>query len=197
MRDIHSSGKAVKTVKEGMDSEYVAVEFHSNNEGIIHRDIKLGNLVIAQDTDGYRVKYIDFGIAILTIEANNTLAGRWGYCGTDGFIPPEMMRGSDHFLSQSENNHKKAWDIWSLGRVIYALITGFPPLYKYGMDKDDMITLQYYTRNVPNRLCEMLEYMMHPNPARRPTAEDMLEKLGENHTPLTGEEVDRLLGEEY
>jgi serine/threonine protein kinase/tetratricopeptide (TPR) repeat protein len=81
--------------------------------GIIHRDIKPGNIVI--NTDG-TVKILDFGLALLPGATRITQADSTS--GTVAYMSPEQVRG-DPVDSRA--------DIWSLGVVMYEMLTGHLP----------------------------------------------------------------------
>ncbi|EAR97251.2 plant dual-specificity MAP kinase kinase family domain protein (macronuclear) [Tetrahymena thermophila SB210] len=98
------------TVKRYMADIILAVEYlHSQNPPIIHRDIKPENLIL--DENG-RVKLVDFGWS----NFKNRL--RMTYCGTLDYLAPEMIL---------ELGHDEKLDIWSLGVLIFELITGKAP----------------------------------------------------------------------
>ncbi|SFI15255.1 serine/threonine protein kinase [Planctomicrobium piriforme] len=85
----------------------------AHNCGIVHRDLKPSNLLIA--TDG-TVKLTDFGIAQVFATSKLTVTG--GILGTAEYMSPEQAQGA-RATRQS--------DIYSLGAVMYVMLTGRPP----------------------------------------------------------------------
>jgi WD40 repeat protein/serine/threonine protein kinase len=85
---------------------------HANN--LIHRDIKPGNILIEQNSG--RVVLTDFGLARLTEDVKITQTGF--VAGTPLYMSPEQARGETV-------DHRS--DLFSLGSVLYAMLTGVPP----------------------------------------------------------------------
>lgn len=77
--------------------------------GVIHRDIKMENLIFAQP--GGRIKLIDFGLAG-QLGGKTTLRQS---CGTIGYAAPEVLKGGAY---------SESVDLWSLGAVVYGMLTG-------------------------------------------------------------------------
>jgi len=89
---------------------------YCHTRGVIHRDVTPENVVVAED--GGRPVLIDFGNAMLEGARRLTFAGLSGELGTPAYMAPEQVRG--------ERGDART-DIYALGTLLYALLTGAPP----------------------------------------------------------------------
>jgi len=85
---------------------------YAHKRGVIHRDIKPSNIMLTTDND---VRIIDYGIAILK---DADISRIEGIAGSPSYMSPEQIKSAE--ISQSS-------DLYSLGAVMYELLTGFRP----------------------------------------------------------------------
>ncbi|MBX3154874.1 MAG: serine/threonine protein kinase [Deltaproteobacteria bacterium] len=87
--------------------------------GIVHRDIKPSNFFITRRPDGSMLlKILDFGISKTPVGVTE-LTGSQTVIGTPTYMAPEQMRSGRHADARS--------DVWSMGIVMYQLVSGRPP----------------------------------------------------------------------
>lgn len=88
-------------------------------QGIVHRDLKPSNLfAVARDDGGVLIKILDFGVSKANdLDDNITETG--AFLGTPRFMAPEQVLGARHVDARA--------DVWSLGAILYELLTGRPP----------------------------------------------------------------------
>jgi len=104
----------------------------AHRRGIVHRDVKPGNILITEDGD---VKVTDFGIARAVSEASMTVTGTT--LGSVHYFSPEQARG-DEVTGRS--------DVYALGIVLYEMLTGHRP---FEGDSAAGVALKRLTENPP------------------------------------------------
>ena len=150
---------------------------HAHDRGVIHRDLKPGNLMMALPADGSdpKVKLTDFGIAKRFGNSQNTGTN---ILGTMDFMSPEQAKG-EPVTARS--------DLYSLGTVLYTLLSGRPPFSGNSVEE----SLRNLTRvpaprisasnpDVPKILEELISKLMSKKPEERvPTALALIHKLND------------------
>ncbi|GAB88095.1 putative serine/threonine protein kinase [Gordonia rhizosphera NBRC 16068] len=142
----------------------------AHTAGIIHRDIKPGNiLVTTTGRDAGLVKITDFGISRAK---DDTAANQSGVItGTPAYFAPEVARGADP---------GEASDVYSLGATVYTLVEGRPP---FGVDDDSLALLHKVARARINPMTRadalepVLLAMLEPHPDKRPTMAQARDRL--------------------
>lgn len=82
--------------------------------GIVHRDLKLENIMMSDVTNNAKPKLVDFGLARI-ISPNETANEPFG---TLGYVAPEVLKKKPYSFS---------CDVWSIGCIMHALLTGSLP----------------------------------------------------------------------
>ena len=104
-----------ETVKALIMFQLLSAVNYCHSMKIMHRDLKPENILIEQKTSNgiYNIKLIDFGTAKMFVRNRNERA----IIGTSYYIAPEVLK----------KNYNEKCDTWSVGVILYILVTGKPP----------------------------------------------------------------------
>ena len=151
----------------------------AHSKGLVHRDIKPGNIMITPEG---KVKVTDFGIVSLQNEESD-ITKTGSILGTASYISPEQAQGKPV---------SKESDLYSLGTVLYELITGRPPFEgdtpiatatKHITNKPEKLST--YRANIPKGIENAVLKLLHKYPKDRfKNAEDLRAVLLQQKTQL-------------
>src|SRR5262245_33911030 len=121
---------------------------HEHQKGIIHRDIKPSNVLVAPYDGKPVVKVIDFGVAKATgqrLTDKTLFTGFGALVGTPEYMSPEQAEVNNQDIDTRS-------DIYSLGVLLYELLTGSPPFTKKGLEAAGLLeTLRLIREQEPTR----------------------------------------------
>ena len=132
---------------------------YAHGRGVIHRDIKPSNIMLTIDND---VRIIDFGIAIVS---DSEVSRIEGIAGSPSYMSPEQVQ-SEELTSRS--------DLYSLGAVMYELLTGFRPFRADNLSKllhqivyATQPPIHTYRDDLPEELEQVVMTTMQKEPGKR------------------------------
>ncbi|ORY79475.1 hypothetical protein BCR37DRAFT_394195 [Protomyces lactucae-debilis] len=140
-----------------------AVSFMHLNE-IMHRDLKLSNVLL---TDTLQVKIADFGLATKLRDA--TADQDMTMCGTPNYISPEIVNRAPYGIAS---------DVWSLGCILVALLTGKPPFQGDQISETLQLVAKGAYRPLPRGVSRdvksLVDAILQIDPERRLTTAEMM-----------------------
>ncbi len=151
---------------------------HAHGHGIVHRDLKPGNVWLTADGTA---KLGDFGLALALDRTRLTQAGMM--VGTVSYMPPEQATGG----AITERS-----DLYSLGAMLYELVTGRPPFVG-----DEVVAIigqhlntppispSWHVPDLPSGLEALILRLLEKDPAKRPTTAIEVRKALAGVSPLT------------
>ncbi|MGI9596715.1 MAG: serine/threonine-protein kinase, partial [Acidimicrobiales bacterium] len=135
---------------------------------VVHRDLKPANILIAETDDGLQPKISDFGISRLVSEAMTRTSTT---IGTPLYMAPEAA---------DKRGAEAPADIYSLGAMMFELLIGTAPFHEGGT----FAVLRAHAQDappfidgVPPELAGLIDHMLAKDPAARPTATAVRERL--------------------
>ena len=137
-------------------SEIVLAISYVHELDIIYRDLKPENVLL--DARGH-VRLTDFGLSKEGISSSSS--GATSFCGTPEYLAPEIL---------NRQGHGRAVDWWSLGALLYEMLTGLPPFYCRDREKlFEKIRKGHleYPRSLSPRSVNLLRGLLTKDPRRR------------------------------
>lgn len=117
---------------------------HAHQRGILHRDLKPANILL---DEGDQPRITDLGLAKDTAEGSN-LTNTGAVLGTPSYMPPEQAAGNVTITT--------AADIYSLGAILYELLTGVPP-YRGATAMETVLQVRGGQLEPPRRKCPTVD----------------------------------------
>ena len=157
----HGRMEAVKVQK--IFTQLVGAVSYVHSKSCVHRDLKLENILLDKHEN---VKLVDFGF---TREYQGTTSYLQTWCGTVCYSAPEMLKG--------EKYAGEKVDVWSLGIILYALLSGELP-----WDEDDDAATKIkilkeeanYPEYIPEPAKDLIKKLLAKRPLLRPALGDVL-----------------------
>ena len=152
---------------------YLQAVAHIHEKGIVHRDLKLENLLYYDDTEDSRILVADFGLSDWEVN----LSPGSPVCGTPGYLAPEVI---------AREACTTASDVWAVGVVSYILLCGYPPFFAEPDEPDTDATIlkkilkcqyKFHGRswsNITDDAKDFIRALLNPDPIKRPTCEEAL-----------------------
>lgn len=158
---VMNTGLSTEEVKKAF-SELVSAVKYCHEQNIVHRDLKLENILISKSG---QVKVADFGFSRTVEDLAQTS------CGSKSYASPELLQGQTY-------DAKKA-DIWSLGVVLYAMVCGSLPFDDSNVRR---MVEQQLTKSIPfpkniqvdSDCKELICTMLEPDVTKRATLNQLL-----------------------
>lgn len=170
LRTVIKEGKLTLEAKKSIAIQIAEGLQAAQSKGIIHRDIKSGNIMLSPDNS---VKIMDFGLA--RIEGAPQITQTGTTIGTVSYMSPEQLKN---------NKVDKRSDVWAYGVVLYELFTGalpFQGIYEaaimYAITEEDPVKPSKVNGSIPEEIESVIEQCLIKDPDVR--YQDFGEVLGD------------------
>ncbi|UCF70632.1 MAG: UvrD-helicase domain-containing protein [candidate division WOR-3 bacterium] len=155
---------------------------YAHRSHVLHRDLKPENILISKKKNADLIKITDFGLAKF-IRAGSISASS---AGTPIYMAPESWGGS----------HSERSDIWSLGVILYEMLTGAPPFLddsldglKRKIDKASFVAPAVFRHDIPEPIERIALSALAKDPSSRPTLDEIKRRIERMDDGIPGERV--------
>jgi tetratricopeptide (TPR) repeat protein/predicted Ser/Thr protein kinase len=162
-----------------------------HRRGVVHRDLKPGNVILARSDDGREsVKVLDFGLARFSDAEESMLTTPGSMVGTSSYMAPELIESG---------RATRASDVWALGVVLYEMVIGRSP-FKGATRAATLVRITNNDYEPPGQLRPELapplqagiEAALRREPSQRPMSPEQLAALVGAPLPAAGSDTTEL-----
>lgn len=114
----HTEGGYTEAMAANVIRQIASAVQHMHNQGIVHRDLKPENILYANESKDSPIKISDFGLSKV-LRGKQTMKQA---CGTPKYVAPEVV-------NSAVKTYTNKCDMWSVGVIMYVLVSGYPPFY--------------------------------------------------------------------
>jgi hypothetical protein len=145
---------------------------HAHGAGILHRDVKPSNVLLAEEGSGVVIRLLDFGLA--QMQEAETLTAQGDVPGTLAYIAPERLQGQPA---------SPASDVWAVGVMLWEALAGRHPFWTSSMIETaraieaGAAPLRELRPDLPKPLLAAVDRALAPDPRKRPSAVDLAHAL--------------------
>jgi len=146
---LHNLGRLTEPQAQFYFAEILLALEHLHSLGVVYRDLKPENVLL--DLDGH-VRLTDFGLSKEHMRKDSVA---FSFCGSPEYMSPEMLK---------ESGHSFAVDYYSLGALLYEMLTGLPPFYNRNKERmyhailnNPLLLPNYISRSGRSLLSGLLE----------------------------------------
>ncbi|RWS28116.1 ribosomal protein S6 kinase-like protein [Leptotrombidium deliense] len=184
---------------------------YMHSKGIVHRDLKPENLLFVSDSTESEVKVVDFGFARYKPFDDQVMKTP---CFTLNYAAPEVLKQALNSTVAScssvanSNGYNESCDLWSLGVILYAMLSGRAPFQSYSREANAAVIMERIKEGefsfsspqwslVSNKAKEVIRGLLTVDPKKRFTMSELLKhpwvvghlKGGYSSTPLMTPDV--------
>lgn len=138
---------------------------HAHAEGVVHRDLKPANIFVALENGATVIKLMDFGIA-KDLSSSEELTATSVMIGTTHYMAPEQVRSSRQTTAAS--------DLWSVGVIVFRLLSGRHPFtgpnhadIAMSILLDPVPSLASFCPNIPVEFANLVARLLAKDPLKR------------------------------